>query len=174
MDDKCPHPLAITYNVISSANMFFPHQIVKTYKENITTHLEVVFTGRFRWAQVKFRKTRFFWEFCRFAFSRLCTAARRPPVEETSRWFTMLLVSVSMSRKMSLLDVALFVIALLCKSSFSLNLTCGDAWCVRDKLNASDSQNEDLTTRSPYHIRRSVGKLTSTQDPINAKWLFFV
>ena len=76
---------------------------------------------------------------------------------------------VSRSRKMSLLDVALFVIALLCKSSFSLNLTCGDALCVRDKLNASDSQNEDLTTRSPYHIRRSVGKLTSTQDPINAK-----
>ena len=77
---------------------------------------------------------------------------------------------VSMSRKMSLLDVALFVIALLCKSSFSLNLTCGDALCVRDKLNASDSQNEDLTTkRSPYHIRRSVGKLTSTQDPSCAK-----
>ena len=77
---------------------------------------------------------------------------------------------VSMSRKMSLLDVALFVIALLCKSSFSLNLTCGDALCVRDKLNASDSQNEDLTTkRSPYHIRRSVGKLTNKQDPRCAK-----
>ena len=77
---------------------------------------------------------------------------------------------VSMSRTMSLLYVALFVIALLCKSSFSLNLTCGDALCVREKLNASDFQNEDLTTkRSPYHIRRSVGKLTSTQDPRCAK-----
>ena len=71
---------------------------------------------------------------------------------------------------MSLLDVALFVIALLCKSSFSLNNTCGDALCVREKLNASDFQNEDLTTkRSPYHIRRSVGKLTSKQDPRCAK-----
>ena len=77
---------------------------------------------------------------------------------------------VSMSRKMSLLDVALFVIALLCKSSFSLDLTCGDSLCVREKLNASDVQNEDMT----YHIRRSVRKSTSTQDPRCAKLLSIV
>ena len=77
---------------------------------------------------------------------------------------------VSMSRTMSLLYVAWFVIALLCKSSFSLNLTCGDALCVREKLNASDFQNEDQTTkRSPYHIRRSVGELTTKEDPRCAK-----
>ena len=44
-------------------------------------------------AQVKFRETSFFFENpCWFAFSRLCTTARRPPVEETSRWSTMLIV----------------------------------------------------------------------------------
>ena len=109
-------------------------------------------------------------------------AARRPWAEILCNMFVSVqqdlvfhvTAGVSMSRTMSLLYVALFVIALLCKSSFSLNLTCGDALCVRDKLNANDSQNEDLTTRSPYHFRRSVGKLTSTQDPRCAKWLLFV
>ena len=69
---------------------------------------------------------------------------------------------VSMSRTMSLLYVALFVIALLCKSSFSLNLTCGDALCVREKLNASDFQNEDPYL--PYsEVSRGINKHTRSK-----------
>ena len=56
---------------------------------------------------------------------RLCLCSARSSIP-CNYW-----TGVSMSLKMSLLDVALFVIALLCKSSFSLNLTCGDALCVR-------------------------------------------